>query len=113
MKAKILTTNQEKSNGVMDRDSLDDDEVYIFLNIFQNTGFHMKTVKFPLDLIHLNKNCEILRIDTMEPDTNELFMPPVGVNFSVEANKGYCSKNNIKVGDFWKEIHNRINNKEF
>lgn len=107
MKAKILTTQTEKIQGVKGRDTLDPDEIYIFLNVYPNTCFHMQTVPFPLEIAFLDKDFGILEIATMDPEVGTAKAPDKTYH-AVEAPKGYFESNNLKTGSFWKEVSNKI-----
>lgn len=108
MKAKVLTTDSERSTGVIGRDSLDHDEVYIFINIYPYTSFHMREVKFPLDIAFLDQDCGILDIKQMDPEEGNATAPS-GTVYAVEAAKDYFKTNNLKINDLWKEVHNLVN----
>lgn len=107
MKAKILSTVSEKLQGVIGRDDLDEDEVYIFKNIEPSQSFHMRSVPFPLEIAFVDQDCSILDIKEMQAEEGTAKAPENTV-LAVEASKGYFERNKLKVGDFWKEIHNRI-----
>ena len=107
MKAKILSTSSEKSVGVIGRDSLDKDEIYIFLHIYPYTSFHMRNVVFPLEIAFLDQECGIIDIKTMEPEEGNATAPS-GTVYAVEASKDFYKSNNLKKGDFFKEVYNHI-----
>lgn len=107
MKAKILTTQSEKNQGVIGKESIEPDEIFIFVNIDSNQGFHMHSVPFPIDIAFLNQDYSVLDIQSMEPETGKS-KAPHGTVCAVEACKDYFQKNDIKVNDFWKEIFNQI-----
>lgn len=107
MKAKILSTPSEKYTGVIGRDKLDPDEVFVFTGINPYTSFHMHNVKFPIDIAFLDQDCAILAIKTMIPDEGNATAPN-GTCYAVEACEGYFKQNNLKEDDFWKEIYNKV-----
>ena len=107
MKVKVLTKDKEKANGVIGRESLDEDEVYIFVNIYPNSGFHMRQVPFPLDIAFLDKEFGILDIQEMEPE-NGTATAPNTCHYAVEANRGYFKQNQLKAGDFWKKLYSKM-----
>ena len=112
MKAKVLTTSSEICKGVLGRDNLEPDEVYIFINIFPSQGFHMRGVDFPLDIAFLDKNCSIINVQNMESQDGSAFAPE-GTCYAVEACKDYFINNNLKAGALWKEIFNIISQKSY
>ena len=111
MKAKILTTLSDKAQGVIGRDKLDDDEIYIFVNIYPYTEFHMQGVPFPLDIAFLDQQFGILDINNMTPNDGRAKAPDKTA-YAVEANTGYFNKMGLKQGDFWKEVANKLQIKE-
>lgn len=107
MKTKVLSTISEKAKGVIGRDNLEPDEIYIFTGIDAGTHFHMKGVKFPIDIAFLDKDCGILAITAMNPDSGTAKAPEHAC-FAVEARNEFYKSNKLKVGDFFKEVYCKI-----
>jgi uncharacterized membrane protein (UPF0127 family) len=57
----------------------------------------MANVQIPLDIIFINKNLEIVKIEQAEPNDNRLFR--AYCKYVVETNSGFCSKNNIEISN--------------
>ncbi len=107
MKAKILATESEKSRGVIGRESLEPDEVFVFLRIYPNQGFHMRNVGFPLTIAFIDQDYSILDMKEMEPESGTAYAPE-GTVLAIEASKEYFATKQLKVGDFCKEVHNLL-----
>lgn len=110
MKSKILSTISEKARGVIGRDSLEPDELFIFTGVYSGTQFHMEGVTFPIDIAFLDKDFGILHISSMEPDSGRASAPRDTV-YAVEACNDFYKSNKLKVGDFFKEVFNKISQK--
>lgn len=63
--------------------------------------FWMKEMKFPLDMIWLDKEYKIVHIETdLSPSTYpKTFAPTLPSLYVIEANAGLVTKNNLKIGD--------------
>ena len=100
----IVNTPQTRAQGLMYRDNIDDYTGMFF--VMPNDvmlPFWMKNVKFPLDIIFIDKNLTIIDIahDT-KPCTQskcELFSPQVPYRYVLEVMGGSSKLNNIQVGD--------------
>lgn len=64
-------------------------------------GIWMKDMLFPIDIIWVNKNLQIVHIEeNVGPDTYpKQFYPPVDARFVVEVNAHFVSSLKIKEGD--------------
>lgn len=107
MQATILSTFNDKIEGLQNKSSIQDDEVYIFKNVYAGTGFHMARVNFPIDIAFIDQDFAILGIETLEAQSGQTIAPE-GTVLAVEASQGYFERNGLKVHDFWKEIYNRV-----
>ncbi|OGM08307.1 hypothetical protein A2159_02005 [Candidatus Woesebacteria bacterium RBG_13_34_9] len=68
--------------------------------------FWMKGMKFPLDIIWINDNIivdvdENIQNPKSLSNLNQLpkYSPSIPINFVLEVNAGFCSKEGIKIGD--------------
>ena len=67
-------------------------------------GFWMKNVLIPLDLIFLDRNREIVDIQTMEPQPGtrdaalKVYQPPRPVLYALEMNGGLAKRYGFEVG---------------
>lgn len=89
--------------GLMHRDSLDDDAGMLFLFFEERTGaFHMKNTLIPLSIGFFDRDGQILRILDMEPceaDPCPLYDPGVVYQGALEVNRGAFADWGVEVGD--------------
>lgn len=100
----IAKTNDERSKGLSNRTSLNENTGMIF--VFPKNSkpvFWMKDTKIPLDIIWINDN-KIIGIDkNVEPELGILdaklkkYPAPDDVDYVLEVNAGFSDKNNIKL----------------
>jgi len=98
-------TNEEKSNGLSDREKLGEYSGMLF--VFEKVGDYgvwMKNMKFPIDIAWLNAKKEIIYIEkNISPDTYpKVFYSPTESSFILETNAGFFEKEEIKIGDLAK-----------
>lgn len=108
IKVEVAKSEEERSKGLSNRESLDLDSGMLFVFDSQkgNPVFWMKDTKIPLDMIWI-KDGKIIRIDKNVPvpaegtPDNKLktYSAGVPVDYVLEVNGGYCDTNSIKVGD--------------
>ena len=70
----VPTTEEERAQGLMYRDNLDEDSGMFFDSV--DNGFWMKNVKIPLDMIFINNN-EIAEIIPARPFDQTNISPSV------------------------------------
>tara|TARA_B100001287_G_scaffold75615_1_gene62817 strand:+ start:18099 stop:18503 length:405 start_codon:yes stop_codon:yes gene_type:complete len=90
-------SKEEKMTGVLGMESMGENNGILFSDI-SPTYYHMKGVKFPLDMIFCDADGTILDVVTAEPEGDNVY-PPSGSQFNLEVNGGFCDKNNINKGD--------------
>jgi uncharacterized membrane protein (UPF0127 family) len=110
MKINTLSSISDKARGVIGRESLDEDEIFVFTGIDEGTSFHMQGVTFPISIAFLDQEFGILDITNMEPDTGKAKAPKKAC-YAVEACNDFYKSNKLKVGDFFKEVFNKISQK--
>jgi uncharacterized membrane protein (UPF0127 family) len=104
----IADTPALQTKGLSGRQSLDENQGMLF--VFPSEAkqfFWMKDMLFPIDIIWINKDEEIVYIDENapipEPNTADYKLPlyssPKAVKYVLEVNAGYSEKYSIKVGD--------------
>lgn len=100
IKAKLVTTPEDKKTGLMFREYLNYDEGMLFK--FDN-GFNsvwMKNTYIPLDVLFLDTKYKV--IGYVE-DTVPLSLDTVSINkpsdYILEVNSGWVRDNNIKIGN--------------
>ncbi len=112
MNIKVLKTVSEKVKGLIGKDSIDNDEMYLFLDVAPSQEFHMRGVKFPIDIAFLDKEFSILKINSMDKETGKA-KAPKGTMYALEARKGFFKDARLKTNDFCKEVHNYITAEEY
>lgn len=107
MNLKVLSSLTDRLKGVIGLDSLDPEDVYVFLDTNEGEGFHMRGVKFPINIAFLDRDFGVLQIDRMEPESGTS-KAPNGTIYAVETEDGYFERKGIKVGDCWERLHRMI-----
>lgn len=100
LRVEIAKTDEEKSQGLMYRKHLDNNDGMLFL--FNNPGyykFHMANTYIPLSIAFVNKDFRIVDIKDMEPEEKQMVGSKEPFVFAVEANKGWFLKNKVRIGD--------------
>jgi uncharacterized membrane protein (UPF0127 family) len=104
--ADYAVTDQEKSNGLMFVETLDDDYAMIFLNNApQYTKFWMKNTLIPLDMLFFDSNNNLIHIEhNAVPHDLSLRGPNKPICTVIEIKGGLAKTQGIQVGD--KLFHN-------
>jgi len=104
--AETAKTLEEKTRGLMYRDKLGKNEgmLFIYENERENLKFWMKNMNFPIDIIWLNKEKEIIYIHkNLQPcssDPCQLYSPKERkVMYVLEVNANFSNEKNLSVGD--------------
>jgi uncharacterized membrane protein (UPF0127 family) len=92
----VPSTEEEKSTGLMYRDNLCDN-CGLFYD-YVDSGFWMKNVNFPIEMIFVNGN-EIVDIVIAHANDETIIHPSKPSNGNIEVNKGFCENNDISVGN--------------
>ena len=61
-------------------------------------SFHMKNTTMPLSIAFIDKKGVIKEIKDMEPGLDSSVRPSKPAQYALEVNRGWFSKNKIKVG---------------
>ncbi len=109
MKLHILSSTASKAQGVIGRDSIGDDELFVFLDTPEGAGFHMHGVTFNIAIAYLDREYGILAIDEMRAEVGRSSAPVHSV-IAVEAATDYFERNGLKVDMVWKAMANRAQN---
>ena len=106
----VAKTGGEAGIGLSQHPYLRETEAMLF--VFEHPGFyafHMPNMNFPIDIIWLNKNREIVTIKhTARPeDYPEKYYPEKSAQFVVETVAGFADRYNLKNGDVfhWGEVN--------
>ena len=108
MNLKILSSLSEKIKGVQGLDRLEDDDIYLFLDINEDDGFHMRGVPFAISIAFLDRDFGILDIKDMESEVGKAVAPEKTV-YAVETSIGYFDKMGLEVGGCWEKLHRDLN----
>lgn len=104
----LAKTDEQKAKGLSIYDKLPLDKGMIF--IYKKAGYYafwMKDMKFPIDIIYINKNkiVDIFKnvpIKKSENETLAIVRPKAKADTILEINAGLSDKYNFKTGDFVK-----------
>jgi hypothetical protein len=97
----IPQTVKEISIGLMFRHTLAETQGMVFEHDkFKARFFWMKNTYIPLDMIFADKTMKIIEIrKTTTPLSAELIPIPMGTQYTIEVNGGFCNRYGIRVGD--------------
>jgi uncharacterized protein len=98
----IADTPEELEAGLMYRRTMADTEGMLF--VFEKAKarlFWMKNTYLPLDMIFVDKDMKIVKIEKKKTPMSEKRIP-TGKNmlYTVEVNAGFCDRYGINVGDY-------------
>lgn len=102
-KVELATTVQEQARGLMFREGLETNRGMLFVFKQENKyGFWMKNMLFPLDIIWINENQEIVFMArNMRPcsETCRTILPDKKAKYVLEVNAGTIEKLDINLRD--------------
>lgn len=106
LKTDIAQTSNERAIGLSKYSQLQPDQAMLF--VFKSPGlysFWMRDMKFPIDIIWLNEDKEIVSIKkNVDPlDFPESYHPSSKALYVLETVAGFSQKNNLVIGQklFW------------
>lgn len=99
----IADSDDERQEGLMNRDSLEDGSGMLFV-YFEPTsgGFWMKDTRIPLSIAFIDEHQEIVKILDMDPCTKDpcrVYEPGVTYMAALEVNQGAFDEWGIEEGD--------------
>ena len=102
LRLEIADSPTERTQGLSDRPSLPDDSGMLF--IFDEPGYYsfwMKNMLFPIDIIWLDENWRIVKIDeNILPETYPALLdPPSPVKYVLEINAGKARELELELGE--------------
>jgi uncharacterized membrane protein (UPF0127 family) len=98
--AEIAETDEEQSEGLMNRQALGKDNGMLFIFEEGSTPcFWMKDTRIPLSIAFISKTNTIVKIADMQPLSLTEHCSGQPIVLALEVNKGWFEQNNIKVGD--------------
>ena len=100
IKAEVVRTEEEKSQGLMFRESLGRDEGMLFVYEREEIlSFWMKNTRIPLAIAFLDRHGRIVDIQEMEPFSLNPHPSRLPAQYALEMNRGWFQKNRIKPGE--------------
>lgn len=102
LNVEVVETADEMVRGLSGRTGLAEDEGMLF--VYDEPGlysFWMKDMKFPIDIIWIDENFEIIDITkNVRPDSfPQTFQPQKLAQYVLEVKVGFSDKNNIEIGE--------------
>lgn len=98
----VAQTDDELQKGLAGRSSLASDEAMLFEFPRDDTwGIWMKGMKFPIDIIWLDSNKQVVYVKSnvqLDAEPYELYEPPVPARYVLEMAAGGVDKFKIKKG---------------
>ncbi len=105
-KVEVADTVASRARGLSGRESLAEDQGLFFVfSSSSQTGFWMKDMKFPIDIIWIKGDVVVGFSENVEPELGKsmlslkIYYPPEPVDRVLEINAGLVLKYGIKVGD--------------
>ena len=111
MNIEIADNYEERRQGLMFREKLDENSGMLF--IFESSGeydFWMKNTLIPLDIIWINEDYKIVDIQKAVPCMDvacRSYIPNGEARYVLEVNSGFAEENGINIGD---EVNILLNN---
>lgn len=115
IQAEVVNTDAARQRGLMFRENLPEGRGMLFVFATEGQyGFWMKNMKFPIDIIWINKERKVADIkfdlqpceEVCEPFKDgyiekgcAIFSPKDKALYVLEVNSGFAKKNNLIVGD--------------
>jgi len=96
----IADTSEARVQGLMFRQELEQEKAMLF--VFQREGiysFHMRNVNFPLDIVWLNENKEIVFTKINALPEEEGISPYKEAKYVIEFNAGVIKSLGMDIGD--------------
>jgi len=86
----IAKNNEEQTRGLIgvDKEEFSDNSILLFTNVTGSVYFHMKGVKFPIEIMFLDENFNIIEKCELNPETG-LVKSPENTCYAIEANIGF------------------------
>ena len=98
----VVNNDQDRENGLSIFDQIKDDQAMLFVFDTPNAySFWMKDMKFPIDIVWLDQNKQIVDVkESIATSTYPgMFTPSAQGLYVLEFNAGTVEKTKIKIGD--------------
>jgi hypothetical protein len=96
----LATTSEERSRGLMFRESLPENQGMLF--VFPNerqVSFWMKNTYVPLSIAYIDAEGRIVNIADMQPQDTTSHPSAAAVRYALEVNQGWFAERDIAAGD--------------
>jgi len=100
LEIEIADTPEEHMQGLSGRKSLPENTGMLFIfDEPSRPGFWMKDMHFPIDIIWIDEDWRIVKIDeNLSPENYpEILDSPILVKYVLEVNAGYARENNLEI----------------
>ncbi len=97
----IADDDTERARGLSGRAALGENQGMLFIfDAPGDYGFWMKEMRFPIDIIWIDVNWQIVGITTNVSSNSypQVFYPPLPIKYVLEVNAGFIAAHNIVVG---------------
>lgn len=96
----IADDDEERSRGLMHRESLPEDQGMLFVYTEERTlSFWMRNTLIPLDIAYIDREGRIVDIQQMEPQDSTTHPSAAPAMYALEMNQGWFEAHDVKVGD--------------
>jgi uncharacterized membrane protein (UPF0127 family) len=100
VKVEVADDDDERRRGLMNRDSLPEDQGMLFVYPEQRTlSFWMRNTDIPLDIAYIDQQGFIVDIQRMDPHTEELHPSSRPAMYALEMNQGWFEAHGVGEGD--------------
>ena len=106
IKADIAKSPEERARGLMFREGLEENTgMLLIFEEERHHAFWMKNVKFPLDIIWLDRDLKVVHISSNTPpcpaEPCVVYAPLKPAKYVLEVKANFTLKNNISIGDLF------------
>ena len=115
LKVKLAMTPEQQKQGLMNIQGMPPTQLAQnegMLFVYQREemiSFWMRNTTLPLSIAFINKKGFITEIKDMEPGSDASVRPERPAQYALEVNRGWFSKNDVRVGDKLKLKLRKIN----
>lgn len=103
--AEVAATREDRSRGLMYRESLPDDHGMLFIYPEEAPlAFWMRNTSLPLSIAFADGGGRIFRIADMEPHSEEPVPSGRPARYALEMNRGWFGRRGVFVGDVIRRI---------
>lgn len=100
LQVELASTNAERSQGLMFRETLPDDHGMLFIYPQQRIlSFWMRNTSIPLSIAFINADKRIIDIQDMQPYDETTVQSAAPATYALEVNQGWFAARGIGVGD--------------